>query len=87
MRLDLYLKMSKIVKRRAIAQALCNAGRVLVNGQTAKPSKGLKPKDVVEIRLPSRNLELEVMDMPQKGMKQAIERLYRVKSESRAEEK
>lgn len=85
MRIDLYLKMSRIVKRRTVAQAMCNAGRVLVNGQAVKPSKGLKPGDVVALRFPSRTLELEVMDMPQKGIKLAAGELYRVKFECRGE--
>lgn len=85
MRIDLYLKMSRIVKRRAVAQAMCNAGRVLVNGRAVKPSKDLKPGDVVALRFPSRTLELEVMDMPQKGSKPAAGELYRVKFECRVE--
>ncbi len=48
MRLDLFLKTSRLVKRRTVAQEMCVAGRVLVNGNEAKPAKEVKQGDVIE---------------------------------------
>ena len=49
MRLDKWLKVSRLIKRRTVAQEACDGGRVSVNGRTAKPSVDVKPGDVVEV--------------------------------------
>ncbi len=83
MRLDLYLKQSRIIKRRALAQAICSAGRVLVNGGEAKPSKTVKPGDRLSILFPSRRVEIEILSLPEKGRGLEAEESYRVTSEVR----
>ena len=50
MRLDKFLKVSRLIKRRTVANEACDAGRVLVNGKTAKASVKVKPGDVIEIQ-------------------------------------
>ena len=83
MRLDLFLKTSRLVKRRAIARELCDAGRVLVNGHDAKPGKELKAGDVLTLKYPSRTLELNVLEIPAPPKKTCAEACYAVKSDTR----
>ena len=63
MRIDKFLKVSRILKRRTVAQEACAGGKVTVNGRDAKPSHRVKPGDVVEIRVPSGLMTFEVMDI------------------------
>jgi ribosomal 50S subunit-recycling heat shock protein len=87
-RLDLFLKSSRLVKRRTIAQEMCGAGRVRVNGQTAKPAKEVKPGDRLVLTYVSRLLEVEVLVVPatSKHVKAPPEELYRVVSEQRTQQ-
>jgi ribosomal 50S subunit-recycling heat shock protein len=84
-RLDLFLKASRLVKRRTIAQEMCDAGRVLVNGQQAKPAKEIKPGDLLALTYAARVREVEVLVVPasSKNVKAPPEELYRVLSEQR----
>ena len=84
MRLDLFLKTSRLVKRRTVAQEMCGAGRVLVNGHEAKPAKDVRLGDVVTLKFSSRTVDLEIIDMLNAfSRKMSPEELYRVKSETR----
>ena len=84
MRLDLFLKTSRLVKRRTVAQEMCAAGRVLVNGHEAKPAKEVKPGDVITMKFSSRIVELEIAGMLNaSSRKMSPEELYRVKAETR----
>jgi ribosomal 50S subunit-recycling heat shock protein len=84
MRLDLFLKTSRLVKRRTIAQVMCTAGRVLVNGHEAKPAKEVKRGDVITLKFSSRIVDLEIIGMlDTSSRKMAPEELYRVKAETR----
>lgn len=85
MRLDLFLKASRLVKRRTIAQEMCDAGRVLVNGQTAKPAKEIKTGDRLVLTYVSRKLAVEILAVPasSKNVKAPPEELYRILSEQR----
>ena len=49
MRLDKYLKVSRIIKRRTVAKEACESGRVIINGKVAKPSNDIKEGDIIEI--------------------------------------
>ncbi len=62
MRLDKYLKVSRIIKRRTVANAACDAGRVLVNGKEARASYEVKVDDVIEINMGTRPLKVRVLD-------------------------
>ncbi|MDR0914689.1 MAG: RNA-binding S4 domain-containing protein [Oscillospiraceae bacterium] len=60
MRLDKYLKVSRIVKRRTVANELCDAGKATVNGKTAKASYDVKVGDVIELRIGAKILKFKV---------------------------
>ena len=63
MRLDKYLKVSRLIKRRTVANEACDAGRVLVNDKPAKASVQVKTGDTVEIQFGSRNVKVEVLEV------------------------
>lgn len=84
MRLDLYLKTSRLVKRRTLAKELCEAGRVLVNGREGQPSREVRVGDRVSVRYRVRTIEVEVLRMPERGSRITAEELYRVVADLRA---
>jgi len=55
MRLDKYLKVSRIIKRRTVAKEACESGRVIINGKVAKPSNDIKEEDIIEILFKSKS--------------------------------
>ena len=63
MRLDKFLKVSWLIKRRTVANEACDAGRVTVNGQVAKASVKVKVGDVIEIQFGTRTVKVEVLDI------------------------
>ena len=63
MRLDKYLKVSRIIKRRTVANEACDAGRVLVNGKIARASYDVKGNDIIEVNLGSRPVKLKVLSV------------------------
>lgn len=64
MRLDKFLKVSRLIKRRTVANTVSEMGRVLVNGSPAKPSKQLKAGDIIEIEYAGRTEKVEVVLIP-----------------------
>lgn len=64
MRLDLFLKLSRLCPRRTIAQQLCDAGFVLLNGRPAKSAHAVKAGDEITIRRPGRELAVRVLSVP-----------------------
>jgi len=84
-RLDLFLKISRLVKRRAVAQEMCGAGRVLVNGHAAKPAREVRRGDAVRLSYTSRTIDIRVLVVPasSKNVKTLPEELYRVTSDQR----
>ena len=64
MRLDKFLKVSRLIKRRTVANDVSDQGRVLVNGTPAKPSKQLKEGDVVEIEHFNKNVKIKINRIP-----------------------
>ena len=64
MRLDLFLKWSRVILRRTLAKETCDAGRVTVNGQEAKAGREVQIGDTVSIRLPRRQLTFRVRSIP-----------------------
>ncbi len=64
MRLDKFLKVSRLIKRRTIANTVSDMGRVLVNGIPAKPAKQLKAGDIIEIEYSNRTEKFEVLIVP-----------------------
>ncbi len=66
MRLDKFLQVSRLVKRRTVASELCRGGRVMVNGRPGKPGTTLAPGDRIEIGIGSRRTVAEVLEVPEK---------------------
>ena len=77
MRLDIFLKVSRLIKRRTVANEACDAGRVLVNGKTAKASVKVKPGDVIEIQFGTRTVKVEVLDLQETTKKEEAKELFR----------
>ena len=77
MRLDKYLKVSRLIKRRTVANEACDAGRVLVNDKPAKASANVKAGDIIEIRFGTRTVRVEVLDVQETVRKEDAESLFR----------
>ena len=77
-RLDKYLKVSRIIKRRTVANEACDAGRVLVNGKPARASYDVKVGDVLELQLGSRPIRAKVLDVSETVRKEAASDLYQI---------
>ena len=77
MRLDKFLKVSRLIKRRTIANEACDAGRVLVNDKPAKASLNVKVGDIIEIGFGSKAVKVEVLDVQETTKKEAAKELYR----------
>ena len=77
MRLDKYLKVSRLIKRRTVANEACDAGRVLVNGNVAKASVNVKPGDVIEIQFGSKMVKVEVLDIQDTTKKEQAQELFK----------
>ncbi len=76
MRLDKYLKCSRLIKRRTVAKEACDAGRVLVNGRTAKAGADLKQGDIIEIVFGSRKVKVRVSDLTERTGKDQARHMY-----------
>ena len=77
MRLDKFLKVSRIIKRRTVANEACDAGRVLVNEQPAKASKDVKVGDKIEIQLGQRVVKVEVVSVKETVKKEEAVEMYK----------
>ncbi|MEY8338627.1 RNA-binding S4 domain-containing protein [Lachnospiraceae bacterium 62-35] len=77
MRLDKFLKVSRLIKRRTIANEACDAGRVLVNDKGAKASYDVKSGDIIEIQFGTRSVKVEVLDVQETVKKDEAKELYR----------
>lgn len=78
MRIDKYLKLTRIIKRRTIAQEACDQGRVQINGKVAKAGNQVKIGDVIEINFASKAIKYEVLDLKEHVKKEEVETLYRI---------
>ncbi|MCI9162072.1 MAG: RNA-binding S4 domain-containing protein [Lachnospiraceae bacterium] len=77
MRLDKYLKVSRLIKRRTVANEACDAGRVLVNEKPAKASVNVKAGDIIEIQFGTSSVRVEVLDVQETVRKDDAKELYR----------
>lgn len=77
MRLDKYLKVSRLIKRRPVANEACDAGRVMINGKTAKAGTDVKVGDMIEIGFGTRNVKVEVLDVQETTRKEDAKELFR----------
>ena len=77
MRLDKFLKVSRLIKRRTVANEACDAGRVMLNGKTAKASSDVAVGDIIEIALGTRTVKAEVLDIQETTKKEDAKELVR----------
>ena len=78
MRVDKYLKISRLIKRRSVAHDACEEARIFVNGKQAKPSAQVKEGDVVEIAFGSSHVKVRVLATPEHVTKDGASDLYEV---------
>jgi len=78
MRLDKYLKVSRIIKRRTVANDACGAGRVTVNGKVAKAGADIKVGDIIAIRFGSNLTRAEVLSLAEHVRKEEAAGMYRI---------
>ena len=77
MRLDKYLKVSRLIKRRTVANEACDAGRVTVNGNVAKASYDVKVGDRIAIRFGDKTVEAEVLSIAENVRKEEAKDMFR----------
>lgn len=77
MRLDKFLKVSRLIKRRTVANEACDAGRVLVNGKVAKASVKVKEGDIIEIQFGTKNVKVEVLELRDTTKKEEAANLFK----------
>ncbi|MCL2694784.1 MAG: RNA-binding S4 domain-containing protein [Clostridiales bacterium] len=78
MRLDKYLKVSRLIKRRSVANEAAGAGRVTVNGKVAKPATDIKAGDALDLLLGGRHIRLRVNSTPEAVRKEDADSLYTI---------
>ncbi|WAM32059.1 RNA-binding S4 domain-containing protein [Caldicellulosiruptor naganoensis] len=78
MRIDKYLKVSRIIKRRTLAQEACNSGRVFVNGKIAKPSTEVKVGDIIEVHFGDKIFKCKVTSVDEKVQKNLASNMYEI---------
>ena len=78
MRLDKYLKISRIIKRRTIANEVCDAKHVTVNGKVARASYEVKIDDIIEVTMGSNNLKVQVMSINEFARKDTASSMYKI---------
>ena len=78
MRLDKYLKVSRLIKRRSVANSACDAGKILVNDKIARASYEVKPNDVITIMMGQKPLSVKVINVAETVKKEDATSLYTV---------
>ncbi len=78
MRLDKFLKVSRIIKRRTVANEACDAGRVIVNGKAARASYDVKVGDIIEITFGAREFRAEVLTVAETVKKEEASLMYKI---------
>jgi ribosomal 50S subunit-recycling heat shock protein len=82
MRLDKYLKVSRLIKRRTVADEACDGGRVSVNGKVAKSAYDVKENDIIEIRFGEKLLKVKVTAVKEHALKSDASTMYEVISQN-----
>ena len=77
MRLDKFLKVSRLIKRRTVANEACDAGRVMINDKPAKASANVKEGDIIEIAFGNKSVKVEVLDVAETVKKDEAKELFR----------
>jgi ribosomal 50S subunit-recycling heat shock protein len=86
MRLDKYLKVSRVIKRRTVAKEICEAGRIQVNGHTAKAGHDLKIGDILDIAMGNLRLKIRVAEIRETVRANEADSLYEILEEKRIKE-
>ena len=76
MRLDKYLKVSRLIKRRTVANEACDAGRVSINGKVAKASADVKEGDIIEISFGNKDVKIKVVSVQETVKKEEAKELF-----------
>jgi len=77
MRLDKYLKVSRLIKRRTVAAEACAAGKVSVNGKVAKASCDVKPSDIIELTFGTKTIKVQVVSVLEHVRKEDADAMYK----------
>ncbi|MCQ2488526.1 MAG: RNA-binding S4 domain-containing protein [Clostridia bacterium] len=77
MRLDKYLKVSRIIKRRTVANDLCDAGHVAVNGKTQRASYDVKENDIIEIKMGEKTIKVQVVSVKEYATKENASEMFK----------
>lgn len=77
MRLDKYLKVSRLIKRRTVANEACDAGRVMINGKIAKASANVKEGDIIEIAFGQKTVKAEILSVAETIRKEEAKEMFR----------
>jgi len=78
MRLDKYLKVSRIIKRRTIAKEACESGRVIINGKIAKPSTDVSENDIIEVMFAKGSIKAKVVNIANHVAKSEAKLMYEI---------
>ena len=78
MRIDKYLKVSRLIKRRTVANEVADAGRITVNGRPVKASYAVKEGDLIEIQMGNKPLKVKVLSVSEYATKESASQMYRV---------
>ena len=81
MRLDKFLKVSRVIKRRTVANDACDGGRVFLNGRQAKPGADVKPGDIVEVSFAGGTVKFEILNTAETVSKSDASGMYRIITE------
>ncbi|MGN0489185.1 MAG: RNA-binding S4 domain-containing protein [Ruminococcus sp.] len=76
MRLDKYLKVSRLIKRRTVANDACDAGKIMVNGKVARASYNVKVGDIIEITMGARAVKIKVTEVSEHATKENASSMY-----------
>ncbi len=82
MRVDKFLKVSRVIKRRTVANEVCSAGRVAVNGKPAKPGTEIKVGDILEIAFGTGATRIRVLDIKETVRKDSASSMYEILSDA-----
>lgn len=78
MRIDKFLKVSRLIKRRTVANEACELGKIKINGKVAKPSSDVKPGDIIEISFGNKNTKVEVVSVAENVSKADAAQMIRI---------
>jgi len=78
MRLDKYLKNSRLIKRRTVAKEACDSGKITINDKTAKPGTEVKVGDIVKMTFGEKEMSVEILDIKEHVTKESSKELYKI---------